>query len=250
MTEISRTSGGAGAAPAPLAARSEKVRVLLVEDYQIYRHGLRMILDLEDDIEVVGETGSASEALEMAVAAAPDVVVLDIFLPDGNGLRVCRQITSQLPETKVLMLTASDEHSDLVEAVKSGAIGYLLKDIAPDELPTSIRSVAGGQALVSPELGSTLMSEYSSVVRGAPARDEDEPASELTDRELEVLGLVARGWSNRKIGEELFIAENTVKNHVRNILDKLKLRSRMQAALYAVRGGLIDDHDERLDDVD
>ncbi len=223
--------------------------MLLVEDYQIYRHGLRMILDLEDDIEVVGETGSATEALELAAAIAPDVAVLDIFLPDGNGVQVCRQITAQLPGTKVLMLTASDEHSDLVEAVKAGAIGYLLKDIAPDQLPTSIRAVAKGQALVSPELGSTLMSEYSSVVRGAPARD-DEPAGELTDRELEVLGLVARGWSNRKIGEELFIAENTVKNHVRNILDKLQLRSRMQAALYAVRGGLIDDHDERADDID
>lgn len=223
--------------------------MLLVEDYKIYRHGLRMILDLEDDIEVVGETGSAVDALEIATTSTPDVVVLDIFLPDGNGLRVCRQITAQLPGTKVLMLTASDEHANLVEAVKAGAIGYLLKDIAPDQLPTSIRAVADGQALVSPELGSALMSEYSAVVRGAPTRDE-EPASELTERELEVLGLVARGWSNRKIGQELFIAENTVKNHVRNILDKLQLRSRMQAALYAVRGGLIDDHDERLDGVD
>lgn len=223
--------------------------MLLVEDYKIYRHGLRMILDLEDDIEVVGETGSAVDALEIATTSVPDVVVLDIFLPDGSGLRVCRQITTQLPGTKVLMLTASDEHSDLVEAVKAGAIGYLLKDIAPDQLPTSVRAIADGQALVSPELGSALMSEYSAVVRGAPARD-DEPASELTERELEVLGLVARGWSNRKIGQELFIAENTVKNHVRNILDKLQLRSRMQAALYAVRGGLIEDHDERLDGLD
>lgn len=229
--------------------------MLLVEDYKIYRHGLRMILDLEDDIEVVGETGSAVEALEIATAAVPDVVVLDIFLPDGNGVQVCRQLTARFPNTRVLMLTASDEHSDLVEAVKAGATGYLLKDIAPDQLPTSIRSVAGGQALVSPELGSTLMSEFSAMVRGTPARDEtageepvdDEPASELTDRELEVLGLVARGWSNRKIGEELFIAENTVKNHVRNILDKLQLRSRMQAALYAVRGGLVDDS---VDDID
>jgi DNA-binding NarL/FixJ family response regulator len=220
--------------------------VLLVEDYKIYRHGLRMILDLEDDIEVVGETGSAIEALEIVERSEPDVVVLDIFLPDGNGVQVCRQITARLPHTRVLMLTASDEHSDLVEAVKAGAIGYLLKDIAPDELPTSIRSVAGGQALISPELGSTLMSEYSAMVRGAPARD-DEPASELSDRELEVLGLVARGWSNRKIGEELFIAENTVKNHVRSILDKLQLRSRMQAALYAVRGGLVDDSIEDTD---
>ncbi|GGB39267.1 DNA-binding response regulator [Flexivirga endophytica] len=243
MTDIPRTKGGAGAAPAPLPARPEVVRTLLVEDYKIYRHGLRMILDLEDDIAVVGETGSAVEALEMAEATAPDVVVLDILLPDGSGLQVCRKICARLPDTKVLMLTASDEDSDLVESVKAGATGYLLKDIAPDQLPMSIRAVASGKALLSPELGSTLLSEYSALVRGAPARD-DEPTGELTDRELEVLGLVARGWSNRKIAEELFIAENTVKNHVRNILDKLQLRSRMQAALYAVRGGLVDDQAE------
>lgn len=240
MTEIKRTDGGTGAAPVPLSARPKRIRVLLVEDYKIYRHGLRMILDLEDDIAVVGETGSAVEALALAASATPDVVVLDLVLPDGNGLQVCREICTRFPDTKVLMLTASDDDTDLVESIKAGATGYLLKDIAPDQLPTSIRVVAGGQALLSPELGSTLLSEFSSLVRGAPPREE-EPASELTERELEVLGLVARGWSNRKIAEELFIAENTVKNHVRNILDKLQLRSRMQAALYAVRGGLIGD---------
>ncbi|WP_446665404.1 response regulator [Flexivirga sp. B27] len=240
MTEIKSTDSGTGAASVPLSARPDRVSVLLVEDYKIYRHGLRMILDLEDDIAVIGETGSAVEALDLAATKRPDVVVLDILLTDGNGLQVCREICASSPGTKVLMLTASDDDADLVEAVKAGATGYLLKDIAPDQLPESIRVVAGGQSLLAPELGSVLFSEFSALVRGAPPREE-EPAGELTDREREVLGLVARGWSNRKIAEELFIAENTVKNHVRNILDKLQLRSRMQAALYAVRGGLIGD---------
>ncbi|MGN6415282.1 response regulator [Flexivirga sp.] len=215
---------------------------MLVEDYTIYRHGLRMILDLEDDIVVVGETGSAVEALDLAASSSPDVVVLDIFLSDGNGLRVCRQLVERFPGTHVLMLTASDDDADLVEAVRAGATGYLLKDIAPDQLPKAIRTVADGNALLAPELGATLFAEFSALVRGAPTH-EDEAVAELTEREREVLGLVARGWSNRKIAGELFIAENTVKNHVRNILDKLQLRSRMEAAMYAVRGGLIDPTD-------
>ncbi|GAB3495670.1 transcriptional regulator [Flexivirga lutea] len=215
---------------------------MLVEDYTIYRHGLRMILDLEDDIVVVGETGSAVEALDLAASSSPDVVVLDIFLSDGNGLRVCRQLVERFPGTHVLMLTASDDDADLVEAVRAGATGYLLKDIAPDQLPKAIRTVADGNALLAPELGATLFAKFSALVRGAPTH-EDEAVAELTEREREVLGLVARGWSNRKIAGELFIAENTVKNHVRNILDKLQLRSRMEAAMYAVRGGLIDPTD-------
>lgn len=215
---------------------------MLVEDYTIYRHGLRTILDLEDDIVVVGETGSAVEALDLAASSSPDVVVLDIFLSDGNGLRVCRQLVERFPGTHVLMLTASDDDADLVEAVRAGATGYLLKDIAPDQLPKAIRTVADGNALLAPELGATLFAEFSALVRGAPTH-EDEAVAELTEREREVLGLVARGWSNRKIAGELFIAENTVKNHVRNILDKLQLRSRMEAAMYAVRGGLIDPTD-------
>lgn len=239
MNDNPQTRSGVGDAPAPLSARTEPIRLLLVEDYEIYRHGLRMILELEEDIVVVGETRSAEEAVRTSTELAPDVVVLDIYLPDGNGLSVCRRITSRLPQTHVLMLTGSDDDSDLVEAVKAGATGYLLKDIAPDQLPDAIRTIAAGQPMLSPALAGPLLSEFSALVRGAPPRDDD-PIGQLTDREREVLGLVARGWSNRKIAEELFIAENTVKNHVRNILDKLQLRSRMEAAMYAVRGGLID----------
>ena len=240
MTEISEQRSGAGESPAPLPARAEPVRVLLADDYEIYQHGLKVILELEDDIVVVGQTVTAQQAMQAAVESQPDVVVLDIYFPDGNGIAVCREITRRLPDTRVLMLSASEDDTDLVEAIKAGATGYLLKDIAPDQLADSIRATASGQPQVSPALAPTLMGELSAVVRGAPAREAG-PVTELTDREREVLGLVARGWSNRKVAEELFIAENTVKNHVRNILDKLQLGSRTEAAMYAVRGGLIDD---------
>lgn len=241
MTEDLGTDSGAGDTPAPLPPRAQPIRVLLVDDYEIYRRGLRMILELEEDIVVAGECGTAAAAIEQAVELGPDVVVLDIYLPDGSGLTVCRWLSERLPETQVLMLTASDDESDLVEAVKAGAIGYLLKDIAPDRLPDSVRAAAAGHAQLAPALASTLLSEFSSMVRGAPSRDV-EALDELSDREREVLVLVARGWSNRKIAGELFIAENTVKNHVRSILDKLQLRSRTEAATYAVRGGLLEDH--------
>nr|WP_281379645.1 response regulator transcription factor [Flexivirga oryzae] len=213
---------------------------MLADDYEIYRHGLRMILELEDDIVVVGQTSTAQQAMQVATELQPDVVVLDIYFPDGSGIAVCREITQRLPTARVLILSASEDDSDLVEAIKAGATGYLLKDIAPDQLAVSIRATALGQPQVSPALAATLMGELSAVVRGAPARESGQ-VTELTDREREVLGLVARGWSNRKVAEELFIAENTVKNHVRNILDKLHLGSRTEAAMYAVRGGLIDD---------
>ena len=240
MTEISEQRSGVGDSPAPLPARADPIRVLLVDDYEIYRHGLRMILQLEDDIVVAGQTANAHDAVRTAVELRPDVVVLDIYLPDGSGIAVCREITQRLPHTRVLMLSASEDDTDLVEAIKAGATGYLLKDIAPDQLADSIRATALGQPQVSPALAPTLMGELSAVVRGAPPRV-GVPVADLTDREREVLGLVARGWSNRKVAAELFIAENTVKNHVRNILDKLHLGSRTEAAMYAVRGGLIAD---------
>lgn len=239
MTELSEQRSGVGETPAPLPARAETVRVLLADDYEIYRHGLRMILELEDDMSVVGQASGAGQAVQAAVELQPDVVVLDIYFPDGSGIDACREITRRLPCTRVLVLSASEDDSDLVEAIRAGATGYLLKDIAPDQLARSIRATALGQPQVSPALAPTLMGELSAVVRGTPARVE--AATDLTDREREVLGLVARGWSNRKVAAELFIAENTVKNHVRNILDKLHLGSRTEAAMFAVRGGLIDD---------
>ncbi|RNI23309.1 DNA-binding response regulator [Flexivirga caeni] len=199
-----------------------------------------MILELEDDIVVVGEAGSAAQAVRETIELQPDVVVLDIYLPDGSGIEVCRQISERLPDTQVLMLSASEDDADLLEAVKAGALGYLLKDVAPDTLARSIRATAAGRAEVSARLAPALMSGLSAVVRGAPAGGAGR-IDELTAREREVLTLLARGWSNRRVAEELFIAENTVKNHVRSILDKLQLGSRTEAATYAVRSGLVDE---------
>nr|WP_281358914.1 response regulator transcription factor [Flexivirga aerilata] len=212
----------------------------MVEDYAIYRRGLQTLLELEDDIALVDQVGTAAEGVARTVDLAPDVLVLDIYLPDGSGLEVCRAVKAAVPQIQILMLTASDEEGDLVEAIKAGATGYLLKDVAPDQLPGAIRAVAAGQALLSPSLASTLLSEFAAMVRSGPEPHAD-PAPALTDREREVLRHVARGMSNRRVAEELFISENTVKNHVRNILDKLQLHSRVEAAMYAVRGGLIDD---------
>lgn len=218
-----------------------ELRVLLVEDYEIYRRGLQTVVDSEPGMRIVGQTGSAIEAVPLAAQVRPDVVLMDIYLPDGSGIDTCRRLSQEVGEARVLMLTASDDDSDLVAAIKAGATGYLLKDVAPDMLPDAIRSVASGQALLSPALASTLLSEFAAVVRQSP---EDSADAALTDREREVLRHVARGWSNKRIAQELFISENTVKNHVRNILDKLQLRSRTEAALYAVRGGLIDESDD------
>ncbi len=243
MTHTTPESRGADAASAPRgdASPHDPIRVLLVDDYAIYRRGVEAVLALEPDMVVVAEAGSAQEAVDAAARVAPDVVVLDIYLPDSDGPEVCARVKNAAPSAQILMLTASDEEEDLVEAIRAGATGYLLKDVGPDQLPAAIRSVASGQALLSPALASTLLAEFAQLVRRESPADAEPP---LTSREREVLVLVARGWSNRRVAEELFISQNTVKNHVRNILDKLQLRSRMEAAMYAVRGGLIDEPED------
>jgi DNA-binding NarL/FixJ family response regulator len=213
------------------------IRVLLVDDDPLVRAGLRMILSSADDIEVVGEAGDGNSAIEMVLEMVPDVVLLDVRMPKRSGLEACVKIKEQVPSTRIIMLTVSDEEGDLYEAVKNGASGYLLKDSSIDEVAQAVRVVAEGQSLISPSMAAKLIDEFKEISRSD--RDTGN-VPRLTDRELEVLRLVAKGLNNREVAKQLFISENTVKNHVRNILDKLQLHSRMEAVMYAVREKLLD----------
>jgi DNA-binding NarL/FixJ family response regulator len=228
----------AGAAGAP-TRQGEPIRVLVVDDHALFRRGLEMVLEQEEDICVVGEAGDGAEALDLARELTPDIVLMDIRMPRRSGISACMAIKDIAPSTKILMLTISDEEADLYEAIKAGASGYLLKEISIDEVATAIRSVAGGQSLISPSMASKLLTEFAAMVRRQDDRQQV-PAPRLTERELEVLKLVARGLNNRDIARELYISENTVKNHVRNILEKLQLHSRMEAVVYAVREKLLE----------
>jgi DNA-binding NarL/FixJ family response regulator len=221
------------------SVQDEPIRVLIVDDHALFRRGLQMVLEGEPDIEVVGEASDGYEAIERAEAATPDVVLMDVRMPRQTGIEATRVIKETLPTTKILMLTISDEESDLYEAIKAGASGYLLKEISIEEVAGAVRRVNQGQSMISPSMASKLLTEFASMVRRREDRDEV-PSPRLTDRELQVLKLVAKGMNNRDIGQELFISENTVKNHVRNILEKLHLHSRMEAVVYAVREKLLD----------
>jgi DNA-binding NarL/FixJ family response regulator len=220
---------------------AEVVRVLIADDQALFRRGLYVVLGTEADIEVVAEADNGQVAVELAEELAPDVVLMDVRMPSLSGIDAARRIRDLLPSTRILMLTVSDEEDDLYEAIKAGANGYLLKEISVEEVAEAIRAVVRGQSLISPSMASKLLSEFNALSRRASEREQF-PAPVLTARELEVLKLVARGMSNKEVAEELFISENTVKNHVRNILEKLHLHSRMEAVMYAVRKRLLDPH--------
>ena len=226
----------------PEAGRGpEPIRTLIVDDHALFRRGLEIVLITEPDIEVVGQAGDGAEAVRKAGESLPDVVLMDVRMPRSNGIVACRQIKEVAPSAKIIILTMSDEEEDLFEAIKAGASGYLLKDIPLDELAEAVRAVHGGQSLISPSMAGKLLTEFAALAR----READEPpqqvpAPKLTEREMQVLRLVARGMNNRDIAKELFISDNTVKNHVRNILEKLQIHSRMEAVMIAVRENLIE----------
>ena len=227
---------------APELRRSaEPIRVMIVDDHALFRRGLEMVLTDEDDIELVGEASDGTEAVANAAESLPDVVLMDIRMPRSSGIDACRAMKAAAPSAKIVMLTISDEEEDLFEAIKAGASGYLLKDIPLDEVAESVRSVHGGQSLINPSMASKLITEFATLAKHEDTdRGERVPAPKLTDREMEVLKLVAKGMNNRDIARELFISENTVKNHVRNILEKLQIHSRMEAVMIAVRDKLIE----------
>jgi two-component system NarL family response regulator len=224
------------------SSADQVIRVLIADDQALFRRGLYVVLGTEDDIDVIAEAEDGEEAVTKAEELAPDVVLMDVRMPRVNGIEAARRIRDSLPSTKILMLTVSDEEDDLYEAIKAGANGYLLKEISVEEVASAIHSVMQGQSLISPSMASKLLNEFNSLAKMAADR-EQLPAPALTPRELEVLTLVARGMSNKDVADALFLSENTVKNHVRNILEKLHLHSRMEAVMYAVRKRLLDPHD-------
>jgi len=220
---------------------AEPIRTLIVDDHALFRRGLEIVLASESDIEVVGQAGDGAEAVERAGESLPDVVLMDVRMPRSSGIEACRAIKDVAPSAKIIILTMSDEEEDLFEAIRAGASGYLLKDIPLDEVSEAVRAVHGGQSLISPAMAGKLLTEFAALAK----RDQEEPpqqvpAPKLTDREMQVLKLVARGMNNRDIAKELFISDNTVKNHVRNILEKLQIHSRMEAVMVAVREKLIE----------
>ncbi len=206
------------------------VRVLITDDHGVVRQGLRMYLILDPEIEVIGEACTGAQALALAHELHPDVVLMDLLMPEMDGITATAQIRQQIPDTEVIALTSVLEDSSVVGAIRAGAIGYLLKDTEADDLVRAIKSAAEGQVQLSPKAAARLMREV---------RAPDSP-EELTGRELDVLRLLALGQSNKQIALELSIGEKTVKTHVSNILSKLNVSSRTQAALYAARIGLVD----------
>jgi DNA-binding NarL/FixJ family response regulator len=221
------------------AGSPERLRVLVADDHALFRRGLQMVLEAEPDIELVGEASDGVEAVERSQELMPDVILMDVRMPRRSGIEAASQIKDLLPHVKILMLTISDEEADLYDAIKAGASGYLLKEIPIDEVADAIRSVWAGQSRISPSMASKLLNEFAAMSKATGDRTQI-PAPRLTDREMEVLRLVARGMNNRDIAKELYISENTVKNHIRNILEKLHLHSRMEAVVYAVREKLLE----------
>ncbi len=211
-----------GAQPPAVAV----IRVFLLDDHEIVRRGIADLLSGEPDIEVVGEAGSAVEAVARIPAVRPDVALLDVQLPDGNGIDVCRDIRSSLPETNCIILTSYDDDDAIFAAVMAGAAGYLLKEVRGLFLVDAIRAVAAGKSLLDSAATARLLA------RLREGKPQDQRLASLTDREREVLGLIADGMTNKQIGETLFLAEKTVKNYVSGLLAKLGMQRRTQAAVY------------------
>ena len=212
---------------------AERTTVVIADDHPVVRQGLRTFLELQVDLEVVGDAGDGREAVELVAQLVPDVVLMDVVMPNVDGLEALRQIRETSPATSVIVLTSFADDEKIFRAVKAGAAGYLLKDAAPREIAAAIRAVRRGEALLHPAVAAKVMQELATA--DVPAAGAD-----LTERELEVLRLLARGLANKAIARELVVSEKTVKTHASNILAKLHLADRTQAALYAVRQKLVE----------
>lgn len=214
---------------------TEKIRILLVDDHAVVRLGLKSYFATIPNIEVIGEASNGHEAIQVAQNLMPDVVLMDLLMPGMGGVEATRQIKAKLPSTEVIVLTSYHEDENIFPAIRAGALSYLLKDIDPDELSNAIRLAARKEAVLNPRVASRLMRE----VRGGRRAEDYNPLNELTDREMEVLQEIASGKSNAEIAATLFISEKTVKTHITNILAKLHLSDRTQAAVLAWQSGVV-----------
>lgn len=215
------------------------IRVLICDDHPMFLDGLRRGLEDVEGIEVVSEAQSATDAISQAEESLPDVILMDIRMSDINGIEATAKIKDSVPTAQVVMLTASEEDADLYASIRAGASGYLLKGASVGEIVAAIRGAAEGMSPVSPSMASSLLNEFAAMTQKAERKTQT--AMSLTDRELQVLQSLAKGSSNREIARELGISENTAKKHIRNILEKLHLKSRVEAALHAVKEGLLEE---------
>jgi NarL family two-component system response regulator LiaR len=215
----------------------EIIKVLIVDDHQVVRQGLRTFLELHEDIAVIGEANDGMDAVEMVTQLQPDVVLMDLVMPRMDGITATQKIHLLGFPTKVIALTSFSEDDKVFPAIQAGAASYLLKDVSPDDLVDAIRAVHHGEARLHPDITRKLMQQVSQ----SRTISQDVPSVELTEREREVVRLVAMGRSNREIAEELFISEKTVKTHISNILGKLNLEHRTQLAIYAIKNKLVED---------
>ncbi|GAA2718137.1 MULTISPECIES: response regulator transcription factor [Streptomyces] len=212
---------------------TEPVRVFLLDDHEVVRRGIRDLLEAEEDIVVAGEAGTIEQALARGPAVRPDVAVLDVRLPDGDGISVCRELRSRMPQLACLMLTSFDDDDALLDAIFAGAAGYVLKQIKGSDLVAAIRTVASGQSMLDPATTTRLMNSLRGENEAAGAEPEDERLAALSPREREILDLIGEGLTNRRIAQRLFLSEKTVKNHISRMLAKLGVERRIQAAVIA-----------------
>jgi DNA-binding NarL/FixJ family response regulator len=215
------------------------IRVLLVDDQALFREGLETLLSVQKDILVVGQASNGQEAVEAAIQVQPDVVLMDVRMPILNGVRATRRLKKALPQCRVIVLTTFDDDEYVFDALRAGAVGYLLKDVPSARLVEAIRATARGESILEPSVAAKVIAEFTRVSSMVPSAQMEQLVEPLSERELEILGLIARGASNKEIADQLFIAEGTVKNHVTHILGKLSVRDRTQAALKARELGLL-----------
>ena len=216
---------------------NEQPRVLLVDDHDLFRTGLAKLLT-EQGVHVIGEAPTGEAALKLVDELAPDVVIMDLNMPGLGGVDATREISASAPRTRVVVLTISEDDDDIVDAIMAGACGYLLKNSTVQELVAGISAAADGDSLISPQVGTKVLQQLRAQAAGV-RRDTAAPRIELSERELDVLRLIAIGKDNAQIAQELFISPKTVKNHISNILMKLQIENRIQAAVYAVRSGIV-----------